>query len=221
MPIDPDAFDPGFRQAGSDASDPGAEQKRRARWRLLGALAFSMVVASAAFQLLLQEPRPLAQDFVVLMPISPPAASAEKAPGLQDSTEAEASAGEGVSSASSAMANISPEAGASQSGYLAPSMSTGSVKAASPEPPQRSASGPGPGGSKAWFVQLGAYESREAANTMAVKVRSLGYGASVQQFSSGQGTRFRVRVGPFNESQAKAYMERARSQGYAPFLIRP
>jgi cell division septation protein DedD len=86
---------------------------------------------------------------------------------------------------------------------------------------RQTASGSSAGGSRAWFVQLGAYDSQEAAAAMASKVRGLGYSATVQDVPSAQGTLYRVRVGPFNESQAKAYLERVRAQGYASFLVRP
>ena len=40
-----------------------AEHKQRARWRLIGALAFSLASAAVAMLVLRDTPRPLSQDF--------------------------------------------------------------------------------------------------------------------------------------------------------------
>ena len=247
MPTDFGSSSSAYRSSDLDGADPGADQKRRARWRLLGATAFSLAVATAAYQLMLQEPRPLAQDFVVLMPVgdtpvvsrgitqpaerpAPPDSSessanvrpVEDSKSLQDvkapqDSKPLKSSGEPSPSALTAERVEAPVVVA-----VTPSSSSSSANGADAKSSARQASsGSGAGGSRAWFVQLGAYDSREAAGAMAVKVRGLGYSATVQDVPSSQGTLYRVRVGPFNEAQAKAYLERVRAQGYASFLVRP
>ena len=52
-------------------------------------------------------------------------------------------------------------------------------------------SGPG-----AWAVQLGVFRSRENAERLALEVRVKGFKVSVTPVSTGQGKRYRVRVGP-------------------------
>ena len=247
MPTDFGSSSSAYRSSDLDGADPGADQKRRARWRLLGATAFSLAVATAAYQLMLQEPRPLAQDFVVLMPVgdtpvvsrgitqpaerpAPPDSSessanvrpVEDSKSLQDvkapqDSKPSKSSGEPSPSALTAERVEAPVVVA-----VTPSSSSSPGNGADAKSSARQASsGSGAGGSRAWFVQLGAYDSREAAGAMAVKVRGLGYSATVQDVPSSQGTLYRVRVGPFNEAQAKAYLERVRAQGYASFLVRP
>lgn len=214
MPTDLGSSSPAYRHRDEDISDPGADQKRRARWRLLGAFVFSLIVAIAASQLMLQEPRPLAQDFIVLMPIAGDTPSrgssyAGTPPPPNDPPESVSGATPLASERveAPAVVTVTPE--------------SASAAANGEKGLPRGATSSAPGGSRAWFVQLGAYDSQEAAAAMAVKVRSIGYTAVVQSVTTAQGLRYRVRVGPFNEAQAKAYLERARSQGYAPFLIRP
>ena len=247
MPTDFGSSSSAYRSSDLDGADPGADQKRRARWRLLGATAFSLAVATAAYQLMLQEPRPLAQDFVVLMPVGDtPVVSrvitqpAER-PAPPDSSESSANVRPVEDSKSSQDVKAPQDSKPSKSSgepspsaltaerveapvvvAVTPSSSSSSANGADAKSSARQASsGSGAGGSRAWFVQLGAYDSREAAGAMAVKVRGLGYSATVQDVPSSQGTLYRVRVGPFNEAQAKAYLERVRAQGYASFLVRP
>jgi cell division septation protein DedD len=247
MPTDFGSSSSAYRSSDLDGADPGADQKRRARWRLLGATAFSLAVATAAYQLMLQEPRPLAQDFVVLMPVGDTPVvfrgitqPAER-PAPPDSSESSANVRPVEDSKSSQDVKAPQDSKPSKSSgepspsaltaerveapvvvAVTPSSSSSSANGADAKSSARQASsGSGAGGSRAWFVQLGAYDSREAAGAMAVKVRGLGYSATVQDAPSSQGTLYRVRVGPFNEAQAKAYLERVRAQGYASFLVRP
>ena len=218
MPTDLGSSPSGYRHSDAEAADPGADQKRRARWRLLGALIFSLIVASTASQLMLQEPRPLAQDFVVLMPVRDLAPEARSSyagtPQAAEDSEGSGTAGTPSSVPLSAERHETPP-------VVAVTTDSAASGATDAKGQSRAAGAANPGGSRAWFVQLGAYESQDAAANMAAKVRGLGYNAVVQSAPSPQGMRYRVRVGPFNEAQAKAYQERARAQGYAPFLIRP
>ena len=265
MPTDFGSSSSAYRSTDLDGADPGADQKRRARWRLLGASVFSLAVATAAYQLMLQEPRPLAQDFVVLMPVgdtpgvsrgvtqpaerpTPPEAaesSQNARPSEESKPSQEAKAAQDpkpaqeekvsqdaklVQESKPSKSSREPAASALTAERLeapvvvavTPSSSSAAANTADAKSSARQASsGSGAGGSVAWFVQLGAYDSREAAAAMAVKVRGLGYSATVQDAPASQGTLYRVRVGPFNEAQAKAYLERVRAQGYASFLVRP
>lgn len=56
----------------AETADPMAEHKRRARWRLLGALVFSTVVAAVVIMLFEDTPRPLQQDFILRWPAAAP-----------------------------------------------------------------------------------------------------------------------------------------------------
>ena len=68
MPTD---FDDSQTSSTRSVSDPMAEHKQRARWRLIGALAFSLASAALAMVVLRDTPRPLSQDFILQMPPKP------------------------------------------------------------------------------------------------------------------------------------------------------
>ncbi|MEY4724280.1 MAG: hypothetical protein RL043_429, partial [Pseudomonadota bacterium] len=68
MPTD---FDDSQTSSTRSVSDPMAEHKQRARWRLIGALAFSLSSAALAIVVLRETPRPLSQDFILQMPAKP------------------------------------------------------------------------------------------------------------------------------------------------------
>ena len=70
MPTD---FDDSQTSSTRSVSDPMAEHKQRARWRLIGALAFSLASAALAMVVLRDTPRPLSQDFILQMPPKPTA----------------------------------------------------------------------------------------------------------------------------------------------------
>ncbi|MFM1881496.1 MAG: hypothetical protein RLZZ344_1730 [Pseudomonadota bacterium] len=221
MPTDLGSSSSAYRSTDLEGADPGADQKRRARWRLLGATVFSLGVATAAYQLMLQEPRPLAHDFVVLMPVGEADGSRRAVRGPIPLTTTPDDDQPSAATGASGLAAERVEAPVVVA--VTPS-SKASAAGADPNPPSLSTgSASGAGGSRAWFVQLGAYDSQEAAAAMATKVRGLGYSATVQGVPStqGGGRLYRVRVGPFNEAQANAYLQRARAQGYASFLVRP
>ncbi|MDA0665638.1 MAG: SPOR domain-containing protein [Proteobacteria bacterium] len=64
----------------AETADPMAEHKRRARWRLLGALVFSTVVAAVVIMLFEDTPRPLKQDFILRWPTETSAVDAAQPP---------------------------------------------------------------------------------------------------------------------------------------------
>ena len=72
-----------------------------------------------------------------------------------------------------------------------------------------------------WYVQVGSYSNRGAAEQILKKIRTSGQSAVVVVVKTPDGTRYRVRAGPYSEPQAWAYEKVSRSMGYKPLVIKP
>jgi cell division septation protein DedD len=72
-----------------------------------------------------------------------------------------------------------------------------------------------------WYVQVGSYSNRGAAEQILKKIRTSGQSATVVVVKTPDGTRYRVRAGPYSEKQAWAYEKISRSMGYKPLVIKP
>ncbi|MGA1527176.1 MAG: SPOR domain-containing protein, partial [Burkholderiaceae bacterium] len=72
-----------------------------------------------------------------------------------------------------------------------------------------------------WYVQVGSYSNRGAAEQILKKIRASGQSASVVVVMTPAGTRYRVRAGPYSEQQAWAYEKVSRSMGDKPLVIKP
>jgi cell division septation protein DedD len=72
-----------------------------------------------------------------------------------------------------------------------------------------------------WYVQVGSYSNRGAAEQILKKIRTSGQSATVIVVKTPEGTRYRVRAGPYSEKQAWAYEKISRSMGYKPLVIKP
>lgn len=72
-----------------------------------------------------------------------------------------------------------------------------------------------------WYVQVGSYSNRGAAEQVLKKIRASGQSAVVVVVKTPDGTRYRVRAGPYSEQQARAYERVSRSMGYKPMVIKP
>jgi cell division septation protein DedD len=72
-----------------------------------------------------------------------------------------------------------------------------------------------------WYVQVGSYSNRGAAEQILKKIRASGQLAVVVVVRTPEGTRYRVRAGPYSEQQAWAYEKTSRSMGYKPLVIKP
>ena len=72
-----------------------------------------------------------------------------------------------------------------------------------------------------WYVQVGSYSNRGAAEQILKKIRASGQSATVVVVKTPDGTRYRVRAGPYSEKQARVYEKVSRSMGYKPMVIKP
>jgi len=197
-------------QRDEQASDPMADHKRRARWRLLGALIIVAAVAGLAPLLLEDQARPLSQDLLIEIPsrnsvfskieslrpaTPPPEAAAEEKPKAPDpkpepKVEAKVEAKAESKLESKAEAKAEPKKSTAQAGFL---------------------------------VQVGAYSKLEAANGVKARLASGGHRVSVETIKLDDGSeRHRVRIGPFETRElANQVRDRAKSQGYDAMVVTP
>ena len=193
-------------QRDEQASDPMADHKRRARWRLLGALIIVAAVAGLAPLLLEDQARPLSQDLLIEIPsrnsvfskieslrpaTPPPETAAEEKPKAPDpKPEPKVEAKVEAKAESKAEAKAEPKKSTAQAGFL---------------------------------VQVGAYSKLEAANGVKARLASGGHRVSVETIKLDDGSeRHRVRIGPFETRElANQVRDRAKSQGYDAMVVTP
>jgi DedD protein len=193
-------------QRDEQASDPMADHKRRARWRLLGAVIIVLAVAGLAPLLLEDQARPLSQDLLIeipsrnsvfskiesLRPAAPPpeAAAEEKPKAPEPKVEAKVEAKAEAKPESKPEPKAEPKKSAAQAGFL---------------------------------VQVGAYSKLEAANGVKARLTAGGHRVSIETIKLDDGSeRHRVRIGPFETRElANQVRDRAKSQGYDAMVVTP
>lgn len=207
-------------QRDEQASDPMADHKRRARWRLLGAVIIVAAVAGLAPLLLEDQARPLSQDLLVeipsrnsvfskiesLRPASPPSAAAVEETLKPPEPKTEPKPEPKPEPKAEAKSESKPEARPEQK-----------AKAEPKAEPKKSAAAAG------FLVQVGAYSKLEAANTVKARLASGGHRVSVETIKLDDGSeRHRVRIGPFETRElANQVRDRAKSQGYDAMVVTP
>ena len=207
-------------QRDEQASDPMADHKRRARWRLLGAVIIVAAVAGLAPLLLEDQARPLSQDLLVeipsrnsvfskiesLRPASPPSAAAVEETLKPPEPKTEPKPEPKPEPKAEAKSESKPEARPEQT-----------AKAEPKAEPKKSAAAAG------FLVQVGAYSKLEAANTVKARLASGGHRVSVETIKLDDGSeRHRVRIGPFETRElANQVRDRAKSQGYDAIVVAP
>jgi cell division septation protein DedD len=80
---------------------------------------------------------------------------------------------------------------------------------------------PAPSGANAWFVQVGAFNADDVAGREVTKLKGRGYPASVlTEPPTVPGPRFKVRVGPYDRTEADRVRVQLSKEGYPSFLRR-
>ncbi|NBW00113.1 MAG: SPOR domain-containing protein [Betaproteobacteria bacterium] len=223
-------------QRDEQASDPMADHKRRARWRLLGAVIIVAAVAGLAPLLLEDQARPLSQDLLIeipsrnsvfskiesLRPVSPPsdAPAEEKTRAVEPKLEAKSE----VKAESKPESKLKPEVKAE------PKTEPKSEPKAEPKSPPKQEPKSEPktepkksSASSGFLVQVGAYSKLEAANTVKARLASGGHRVILETIKLDDGSeRHRVRIGPFETRElANQVRDRAKSQGYDAIVVTP
>jgi DedD protein len=223
MPTD---FDDSQTSSTRSVSDPMAEHKQRARWRLIGALAFSLASAALAMVVLRDTPRPLSQDFILQMPPKPtavalappvaPAAPAAPVAKVEPKAEPKPQPASKVEPKPDAKPEAKPEP--------KPQPKPETKAEPKPEPKPQAQSQPkvdSKSASSGYFVQVGAHKTRAAAESIQKRLQSGGHSVTVTVATTSSGTWYRVRVGPFDAAGAKDFADRARQQKYQVAVIPP
>lgn len=194
--------------------DADLQLKKRARRRLVGAVALALFAVIVLPMVMDREPRPLSQDIQVRIPSQDSTGLAAKVlPGKPEATPmpapepvAEQKADpkakpEPVAALPSAAPAVTKSAG--------PAVAKPAEKPAKPEKKNETAEQLATDASGQWVVQLGAYKEAGNVKLLLAKLKGVGVPAYTEKFDSPQGPRTRVRAGPFAGQDAA---EKARSR---------
>jgi DedD protein len=169
-------------------SDEELRFRKRARRRLIGAIALTILVVVALPMVLDREPRPVGTDIAVQIP---PQNAAPFAPRLAAPAEP---AGQVPAAKKEAADARKPAAGPEAGKAVPPGPAT--PKAVAAEPPVPAAA------TGAWIVQLGAFSDPARAKARKALLDKLGIVSYVEVVHTGAGPRTRVRAGPFPTREA-------------------
>ncbi|MDK9713110.1 MAG: SPOR domain-containing protein [Sulfuritalea sp.] len=216
--------------------DADLQLKKRARRRLVGAVALALFAVIILPMVMDREPRPLSQDIQVRIPsqdstglasrVIPgkPAATPMPAPESKPAAEqkpevpAKPEPAAAVPAAAAPAANTKPAPAAAVMPVAKPAEkpvekpAAPEKKAETVEKPATKTSTeakPAVEASGQWVVQLGAYKEAGNVKVLLSKLKGIGVPAYTEKFDSPQGPRTRVRAGPF-ASQDAAEKARAR-----------
>lgn len=185
------------------SADPELQLKKRARRRLVGAVALALLAVIVLPMVMDHDPRPLVQDIQVKIPsrdtdglaakILPNDAVVRPLPAVRPKTA--------VPDAASTEASPPSKMGGAPE--TAPEKSVGDKTDNKPAPilseaPSTSADT----GTQQWVVQLGAYKEAGNVKQLLAKMKELHLPAYTEQLSNDQGVRTRVRAGPFASREA-------------------
>lgn len=201
--------------------DADLQLKKRARRRLVGAIALALFAVIVLPMVMDREPRPASQDIQVRIPSQDgPGFAAKVLPGKPVSTPLPAPEPKPVAEPVPAptaepkpVAEPARPAVAAAPAKLAekPAAPPKKAEPAKPPAPVKPAADakPAPDAPGQWVVQLGAYKEAGNVKLLLAKLKGVGVPAYTEKFESPQGPRTRVRAGPFASQDAA---EKARSR---------
>jgi DedD protein len=202
-------------QRDTQGSDPMAEHKRRARWRLFGAILIAGSVAAITPFLLEEQARPLSQDLLIEIP-----SKNSKFTKIDSLKPQDPAAQESASSVTSATP-VTPQGPVA----IAKSETTKEAPAKdlpAKQTPAKEAS-PTAAKTKGFMVQVGAYSKPESAASTKKRMESGGHRVVTETIKAADGSdRHRVRIGPFETREAAEQVrDRAKAQGYDAIVVSP
>ncbi len=192
-----------------------AEHKRRARWRLFGAILIAGSVAAITPFLLEEQARPLSQDLLIEIP-----SKNSKFTKIDSLKPQDPAAQESASSVTSATP-VTPQGPVA----IAKSETTKEAPAKdlpAKQTPAKEAS-PTAAKTKGFMVQVGAYSKPESAASTKKRMESGGHRVVTETIKAADGSdRHRVRIGPFETREAAEQVrDRAKAQGYDAIVVSP
>ena len=192
--------------------------KRKARRRLIGAIALTLVVVVTLPMVLDSEPKQTGQDIDLRIP------DAEKAgefiPGVVVSPDAMVGNGANDMASASAAARISsasaPVAAVAVAEQNAASIAQPATQPAAPGKAQLEAKNPTRAAAESYVIQVGAYTSATTAKGEVSKLKKWGYKA----YTETAGDMIRVRVGPYAQREkAEAVKLLLEKHGLKPVVM--
>jgi DedD protein len=216
-------------QRDTQGSDPMAEHKRRARWRLFGAILIAGSVAAITPFLLEEQARPLSQDLLIEIP-----SKNSKFTKIESLKPQDPAAQEQASPVSSAtpVTPQGPATAATPQGPAAIAKSETTKEAPAKELPAKQTptkqtpakeASPTAAKTKGFMVQVGAYSKPESAASTKKRMESGGHRVVTETIKAADGSdRHRVRIGPFESREAAEQVrDRAKAQGYDAIVVSP
>lgn len=206
-----------------------AEHKRRARWRLFGAILIAGSVAAITPFLLEEQARPLSQDLLIEIP-----SKNSKFTKIDSLKPQDPAAQESASSVTSATP-VTPQGPAtpatpqgpvaiakSETTKEAPAKDLPAKQTPAKQTPAKEAS-PTAAKTKGFMVQVGAYSKPESAASTKKRMESGGHRVVTETIKAADGSdRHRVRIGPFETREAAEQVrDRAKAQGYDAIVVSP
>ena len=206
-----------------------AEHKRRARWRLFGAILIAGSVAAITPFLLEEQARPLSQDLLIEIP-----SKNSKFTKIESLKPQDPAAQESASSVTSATP-VTPQGPAtpatpqgpvaiakSETTKEAPARELPAKQTPAKQTPAKEAS-PTAAKTKGFMVQVGAYSKPESAASTKKRMESGGHRVVTETIKAADGSdRHRVRIGPFETREAAEQVrDRAKAQGYDAIVVSP
>ena len=207
-------------------TDDELNLRRKARRRLIGAIALTLAVVVILPMVLDSEPKPTAQDIELRIP--DPDKVGEFVPGMAASEIAEA-----LPLAASAVAQPQPIAGPADAAPEKQPAAAGSsrteaqgriqqavnkqpeAKSAESKSPESNSQGK-PASGEGFVAQVGAYANPDAARQEADRLKKLGFKAYTEK----AGDKVRVRVGPYAErDKAEKVRQLLEKHGLHPVVI--
>ena len=211
-----------------------AEHKRRARWRLFGAILIAGSVAAITPFLLEEQARPLSQDLLIEIP-----SKNSKFTKIESLKPQDPAAQEPASPVTSAtpVTPQGPATPATPQGPVAiaksettkeapakdlPAKQTPAKQTPVKQTPAKEAS-PTAAKTKGFMVQVGAYSKPESAASTKKRMESGGHRVVTETIKAADGSdRHRVRIGPFETREAAEQVrDRAKAQGYDAIVVSP
>jgi DedD protein len=206
-------------------NDAQLELKKRARRRLVGAIALAVLAAIVLPMVMDQEPKPTAQDIQIRIPSQeagsftsrilpvkpgatptplPPAAVPEARPSEPPAAKAQAEA-PAAAPAKPVVAVAPPVAPAKPAPAKPAEKAPAKAVEKTAEKPASKANGkaePAQNGGDQWIVQIGAYRDAGNVRNLQAKVKEQGYNSYTEPLVSEGVKKTRVRAGPFPSKEA-------------------
>jgi DedD protein len=198
-------------------SDEGLQLRKRARRRLVGAIALVLLIVVFLPMILDSEPRPLNQDISITIPPIPKPESTEQIPAPVPAVPARPASPNVAGLPQSAPA-VQPEP--APAGEPKPERTRSEPAKSETRPETVPVTKPAPAGHAAsdesFVVQLGAFSSAANARALQKKLQQNKFKAYTEVVKNTGGDRTRVRVGPYPSREAA---EKARDRLQSMKLI--